>query len=68
MEIDGEDNDYLFSAKQSVFVENFGAYGIIIKENKNNKFDVQIGNATVTVERKFLRPASQSNKQNPLKD
>ncbi len=64
VEIDGEDNDYLFSAKQSVFVENFGAYGIIIKENKNNKFDVQIGNATVTVERKFLRPASQSNKQN----
>ena len=45
-----------FEANQSVFVENFGAYGIIIKENKNNRFDVQIGNATVTVEKKYLKP------------
>jgi DNA mismatch repair protein MutS2 len=49
--------DYRYEQKQSVFVESFGAYGIILKENKNNKYDVQIGNATVTVDRKYLRPA-----------
>lgn len=49
-------NDYTFEANQSVFVENYGAYGIIIKENRNNRYDVQIGNATVTVDKKFLVP------------
>ena len=43
--------NYEFEANQSVFVEKFGAYGIIIKENKNDRYDVQIGNATVTVEK-----------------
>lgn len=44
-----------FKEKMSVFVENYGCYGIILKENKNNKYDVQIGNATVTVDKKFLK-------------
>lgn len=48
--------NYEFEANQSVFVEKFGAYGIIIKENKNDRYDVQIGNATVTVEKKYLKP------------
>lgn len=42
--------------KMSVFVENYGCYGIIIKEQRNNKFDVQIGNATISIDRKFLKP------------
>lgn len=58
--------DFEFKLNQSVFVENFGAYGIIIKENKNNRYDVQIGNATVTVEKKFLKPAKTAIKE-PLK-
>lgn len=50
-----------FKEKMSVFVENYGCYGIIIKENKNNKFDVQIGNATITVDKKFLKISKQNN-------
>ena len=46
-----------FEVQESVYVESFGAYGIIINVKKNNKFDVQIGNATVTVDKKHLRHA-----------
>lgn len=46
-----------FKAGESVFLERFGAYGIILSEKKNNKFDVQIGNATVTVSKKEIRHA-----------
>ncbi|HOA78163.1 MAG TPA: endonuclease MutS2 [Bacilli bacterium] len=49
--------DYVYKPNMSVYLENFKAYGIIIKENKNNKYDVQLGNATVTVDKKYLRPA-----------
>lgn len=41
----------------SVFVENYGCYGIIIKKNKNNKYDVQIGNATMVIDKKYLKIA-----------
>jgi len=49
--------NYEFKINQSVFVEKFKTYGIIVKENKNERYDVQIGNAIVTVEKKFLKPA-----------
>lgn len=52
-----------FEANQSVFVENFGAYGIIIKENKKNRYDVQIGNATINVEKKYLKPSDKQPKE-----
>jgi DNA mismatch repair protein MutS2 len=48
---------YEYKPNMSVYLENFKAYGIIIKENKNDKYDVQLGNATVTVAKKYLRPA-----------
>ncbi len=53
-----------FEIKESVYVESFGAYGIIINEKKNNKFDVQIGNATVTVDKKQLRHAERREPKN----
>ncbi|MCK9537004.1 MAG: hypothetical protein M0R05_05450, partial [Bacilli bacterium] len=54
--------DYDFKPNMSVYLENFKAYGIIIKENKNNKYDIQLGNATVTVDKKYLRPAEKHNR------
>lgn len=51
-------SNYDFKVNQSVFVEKYKAYGIIIKENKNDRFDVQIGNAVVTVEKKHLKPTN----------
>ncbi|MDD2492623.1 MAG: endonuclease MutS2 [Bacilli bacterium] len=39
----------------SVFVESYHCYGTILKQNKNNKYDVQIGNATIVVDRKALK-------------
>lgn len=39
----------------SVFVESYHCYGIILKQNKNNKYDVQIGNATIVVDKKALK-------------
>ena len=39
--------DYVYKPNMSVYLENFRAYGIIIKENKNNKYDVQLGNRCV---------------------
>ncbi len=53
---DYEEEDFDFVVNQSVYVENYNAYGIIIKVNKNNRYNVQIGNATITVEKKFLKP------------
>lgn len=38
-----------------VYVENYSCYGIILKKNKNNRYDVSIGNATVTVDQKYLK-------------
>lgn len=63
IEIEPIYTNYEFEANQSVFVENFGAYGIIIKENKNNRYDVQIGNATVNVEKKYLKPTENKPKE-----
>lgn len=50
--------EYEFEINSNVFVENYGAHGKIIKTNKNNKYDVQIGIATVTVDKKYLKPSN----------
>lgn len=44
-----------FEINEHVFVQNYHNYGIILKENKNDLFDVQIGNATVKVHKKHLK-------------
>jgi len=42
-----------------VFVENYDCYGTVIKKTKKDKYDVQIGNAQISVDRKFLRRTNQ---------
>lgn len=55
IEADSFEEDGEIEVNQSVYVEKYNAYGIIIKKNKNDRYDVQMGNAYVTVDRKFLR-------------
>lgn len=50
-----ESKDEDFEINEQVYVQNYQNYGIILKENKNNVFDVQIGNATVKVNKKHLK-------------
>jgi len=38
-----------------VYIESYRCYGTILKVNKNDKYDVQIGNATVIVDKKGLK-------------
>ena len=39
----------------AVFVQSYNCSGIIIKELKNNKFSVQIGNATISIDKANLK-------------
>ncbi len=66
IETDSLPEERNFEAQASVYVESFGAYGIIINVKKNNKFEVQIGNATVTVDKKHLRHAEAPQTKNYL--
>lgn len=56
--IDSEpaDVEFEFKINQSVYIENYKTYGIIIKVNKKDRYEVQIGNASVVVEKKYLKP------------
>ena len=49
-----------------VFVESYHCYGTILKINKNNKYDVQIGNATIMVDKKMLRMPKTSPQSQPI--
>lgn len=53
-----EQLDEEFYENEHVFVSKYQTYGIILKENKNNTFDVQIGNATVKLKKKDLTKTS----------
>ncbi|MGD9886820.1 MAG: endonuclease MutS2 [Bacilli bacterium] len=55
------------SINQQVYVENYACYGTIIKKRQNNKYDVQIGNAQVTIEKQFLRLTEQTKTEQPIK-
>lgn len=66
LEKDTSSEEREFKAEESVYVERFGAYGIILNVKKNNKFEVQIGNATVTVDKKELRHAEEKDVKKPL--
>lgn len=50
-----EAENQTFEINEQVFVQNYHNYGIILKEHKNDFFDVQIGNATVKVHKKHLK-------------
>lgn len=52
-----------FEINDAVYVQNYGCNGIIIKELKNDKFSVQMGNATITVDKKNLKKIKKSNDQ-----
>lgn len=56
--IDSEpaDVEFEFKINQSVYIENYKTYGIIIKVNKKDRYEVQIGNASVVVDKKYLKP------------
>lgn len=62
----GDIEDDEFKPGESIFIERFGAYGIILKEKKNNRFEVQVGNATMTVDKKDLRHAAGKEMKKPL--
>lgn len=57
IKIDYENKDYDFKIGDKVFVANYNAYGEIIKEKDNNKFDIQMGSVSVIVNKKFLKYA-----------
>ncbi len=42
----------------TVFIQNYGCNGIVLKEMKNDKYSVQMGNATITVDKSNLRKNS----------
>ncbi|HQA20230.1 MAG TPA: Smr/MutS family protein, partial [Bacilli bacterium] len=54
-----------FFENEQVFIPKYQTYGIILKENKNNTFDVQIGNATVKLNKQDLQKTSKEVKNKP---
>lgn len=44
----------------TVFIQNYGCNGIVLKEMKNDKYSVQMGNATITVDKSNLRKNSKT--------
>ncbi|MDD5183464.1 MAG: endonuclease MutS2, partial [Bacilli bacterium] len=57
VKIDYENNNENFKIGDKVFVANYNSYGEIIKEKGNNKYDIQMGSVSVTVNKKFLKLA-----------
>ena len=55
IKIDYENKNEDFKIGDRVFVANYNAYGEVIKEKGNNKFDIQMGSVSVTVNKKFLK-------------
>ncbi|MGD9604567.1 MAG: endonuclease MutS2 [Bacilli bacterium] len=60
-------NDRELTVNQQVFVESYSCYGTVIKKKQNNKYDVQIGNAQVTVDKQFLRLTDQIKNEQIIK-
>ena len=54
--------DEVFLEGDRVFVQTYQNYGVITKINRNNKVDVQIGNATMKVDKDVLRKAQEPKK------
>ena len=54
LEITNENEEFEIKIGMSVFVKGYNSYGTVIKELKNNKYEVQIGIASVTVAKEDL--------------
>lgn len=54
LEISKENEEFEIKIGMSVFVKGYNSYGTVLKELKNNKFEVQIGIASVTVSKEDL--------------
>lgn len=48
------------SVGSQVFVEGYNCYGTVLKINKNNRFELQIGNAVIVVNKKVLKMTKES--------
>lgn len=46
-----------------VYVKSYETYGKVIKKLKNDKFEVQMGNITIQVDKKYLKPVSEIESQ-----
>lgn len=61
-----EERDHDFKANDKVYVVGYNSYGIITKVLKNNRFEVTIGNASVTVTKNMLKLSKQNNTQEDM--
>lgn len=61
LELTNENEIFEIKIGMSVYVKGYNSYGTVIKELKNNKYEVQIGIATVTVLKEDL--VKDNNKQ-----
>ena len=57
--------DLPIEINSQVFIESYQCYGIVVKEKKNNKFDVQMGNAIVTIDKAQLKPVKMKTVEKP---
>lgn len=65
IELSINDKEFNVEIGMSVYVKGYNSYGTVVKELKNNKFEVQIGIATVTVYKEdLLKDSSNHVKQN----
>ncbi len=62
LEISEENNDFEIILGMSVYVKGYNSYGKVVKILKNDKYEVQIGIATVTIKREDLVKDNNDNK------
>ena len=67
LEIEIDFTDFTIKPGMSVYVKGYNSYGTIIKELKNDKFEVQIGIATVKVSKDDLVKDTSNNVNNKIK-
>ena len=65
LESEEEDNNFEIVLGMSVYVKGYNSYGTVVKILKNDKYEVQIGIATVTIKREDL--VKDNNPQNKNK-
>jgi len=55
LQLSDDENEFNIEIGMSVFVKGYNSYGTVIKELKNDKFEVQIGIASVKVNKEDLQ-------------
>lgn len=63
LEISSEEKDFKIEIGMSVFVKGYNSYGTVVKELKNDKYEIQIGIATVQVLKEDLVKDKDNTKQ-----